>query len=203
MSGIAIYVEGGGDTADGRAAIRRGFGEFLHAIREAAWRKGIKWKVVPSGGRGDTYDAFLNALGADPGYVPLLLVDSEVLVTAADPAQHLSVHSGWTFPGTSATAAFLMAQVMETWIVADPQALAIFYGQHFRPTNLPRNVNLEAVPKNDVQRALRAATAQTQKGVYHKIAHAEALLKAIDVAQVRSRCPNCDRFVSALEALVR
>jgi hypothetical protein len=39
MNEIRIYVEGGGDKSDGRAAIRQGFNQFLTPLRELARRR--------------------------------------------------------------------------------------------------------------------------------------------------------------------
>ena len=91
-----------------------------------------------------------------------------------------------------------MVQAMEAWIVADPSALARYYGQGFRPAALPKTRNLEEVSKQDLERGLRQATQATGKGRYHKIKHASDLLKRIDVSTVTSRCDHCKRLFEVL-----
>jgi hypothetical protein len=72
-----------------------------------------------------------------------------------------------------------------------------------RAAALPGPENLETVSKTDVGRALTQATRETQKGEYHKIRHAEDLLKRVDPAIVRGRCAHCDRFFHGLTALIQ
>ena len=92
----------------------------------------------------------------------------------------------------------LMIQIMETWIIADADALVKYYRQHFQNTALPPTQNLEGIEKEQVYKALERATARTQKGAYRKIGHAAALLADIDTAIVRRRCPSCDRLFATL-----
>jgi CRISPR/Cas system CSM-associated protein Csm2 small subunit len=91
-----------------------------------------------------------------------------------------------------------MIQVMEAWIVADPDAVEAHYGQHFLKNALPRAENLESIEKQRIYDAMKHATAKTQKGEYHKIGHAAALLEMIDPAKVRRRCPSCNRLFATL-----
>jgi Domain of unknown function (DUF4276) len=84
----------------------------------------------------------------------------------------------------------LMVQTMEAWLVADPEALAAYYGQGFRPAALPNQSNVEAVSKKDLQKALENATKDTKtKGVYLK-SHGFELIGRIDPSKVRARCPG-------------
>ena len=77
---IAIYVEGGG-SGKARVDFRKGMSEFLKPIRELAETKKIACRVIPCGGRGDTYDTFVNALTNNPERHCILLVDSEEKVS--------------------------------------------------------------------------------------------------------------------------
>lgn len=92
----------------------------------------------------------------------------------------------------------LMAQTMETWILADSEALAKYYGQDFARNALPKSDDLEKVPKVKVEQALKQATQKTQKRAYHKIKHASELLKRIDPRKARKKCRHCDRLFSML-----
>jgi hypothetical protein len=63
MSGIAVYLEGGGNSTDDKATLRQGMSEFLRSLREAARQRRLHWKDeniaghVPraSGGLGDQW----------------------------------------------------------------------------------------------------------------------------------------------------
>ena len=144
MSGTAVYMEGGGETPEAKAAIRQGMGEFLHSVRESARRKHWRWKVVPCGGRVQTRDAFLNARNQDPGTHAILLVDAETAVNRS-PKQHLLARDGWRLDDVPDSDIHLMVQVMETWIIADAEVLRAFYGQGFKDRALPRHADLEQV----------------------------------------------------------
>ena len=204
MSGVAIYLEGGGQKSSTRAALRQGMNAFLNEIKETARKRGLHWKLVPCGGRHDTFDAFMGAVKAQQYDVVGLLVDAEGPVRG-NSIQHLIEHDGiandlakiWIQTG-KASAVHLMTQTMETWIVADPASLKSFYGQELNAGQLPNSSDLEAVSKQDISRQLDNATRPTSKGRYHKIRHASELLKKIDPVVVRERCPSCKRLFDEL-----
>ena len=83
---------------------------------------------------------------------------------------------------------------MEAWFLADPEALAAFYGDGFQPGALRSNPRVEEIPKDDVLESLRRASRATQKGPYHKTAHAPELLARIRADRVRAAAPNCERL---------
>ena len=198
MKAIAIYVEGGGDTAQQRAELRNGFDALLRAQKQAARAKRLGWKLVPSGGRDHAYHAFRNTIdNAREATLVILLVDSEEAVAresdneAGDGMariQHLRNCDGWRFDDAEAPQVHLMVQCMEAWIVADSEAVAAFYGTAFQDTALPKRSNLEDEPKPDVMAKLKKATAKTQKGEYAKIKHASKLLALIAPAKVSAHC---------------
>jgi hypothetical protein len=88
----------------------------------------------------------------------------------------------------------LMIQIMETWIVADPDVVAAYYKQHFLKTALPKGQDLEEVGKEQIYGSLQHATMKSQKKEYRKIRDAAALLEKSDPAKVRRRCSSCDRL---------
>lgn len=192
MSEIRIYVEGGGDDKTGKLAIREGFSRFF-GHRQV--------RVIPCGSRDQARDAFRFALKSHPEALNLLLVDSEERVSTT-PWEHLLVRDRWERPsGASDEHCHLMVQTVESWLVADPDTLAAFYGQGFRRKSLPAHTDIEAVSKADVMKALDHATAPTQKGKYKKIAHCSALLARIDPERVRRRARHCDRLFRVLDDL--
>lgn len=200
MTGVAVYMEGGGDSREGKAQLRQGMSESLNSLRDAARQKKLHWKVVACGSRNDTHNAFLNAWNTSPSAFNILLVDSEESVADVNsPRAHLKQRDGWDLAGINERSIHLMIQVMEAWIIADVDAIAKHYEQRFQKGAFPPNQNLEGVEKVRIYSALKQATAKTQKGEYHKTRHAAVLLARIDPANVRQRCPSCDRLFVTLE----
>ena len=196
-------MEGGGPGAGGKAAIRRGMDRFLSSAKDAARTAGIGWDLVPCGPRSETYKRFRAVLNQTRESVAnILLVDAETEVTTGARV-HLKNQENWDLSHADDKAVHLMVQVMETWIVADPKALADYYGRGFNAGSMPNRHDLEQEPKKQVEDALRNATRRTQKGTYHKIKHASELLGRIDPARVRARCPYCKRLFADLERIIR
>jgi hypothetical protein len=211
MIEIAIYAEGGGDTAEQKAELRQGFDGLLDSIKSKARVRRIRWKLVCAGDRKQAYDAFIHALRTNPNAVNVLLVDSETQVKAnnADIAQdarirveHLTQGDGWDLSTANPQTVHLMAQCMEAWIVADADALEEFYRQGFLRNVLPSRINLEDEPKKDVYDKLAKATRSAQKGEYRKIKHAGQLLQKIDATKVAGRCPRFSKLTHWLEATI-
>ena len=205
MTGVTIYMEGGGNSTGEKKRLRAGMNGFLRELREKVRESRQQWRLVPCGGRQRAYETFNNARGhAGESEVIILLVDAEAPVTAPTPVEHLRTRpgGGWDMDGVDEDQVHLMVQTMETWIVADPEALAAYYGQDFRANALPTRRNLEEEDKTAIAAALDRATERTQKGRYHKIHHAAALLACIDPAKAQERCRHCKRLFDALGAAV-
>jgi hypothetical protein len=92
----------------------------------------------------------------------------------------------------------IWVEVMESWLLADPAALAGFYGREFAAGHIPNRVNVEEVPKQEVYSALDRATRKTPKGKYDKADHAPAILRTLNAGRVRARAPHCDRLFRTL-----
>lgn len=197
MSTVAIYVEGGGEGAGARAALRRGFNAFLEDQKRAAESRGWRWKLACVGSRNDAFRAFQHATQRATADVVVLMVDAEGQAGRGSLA-HLRQRDGWNVDFADEETVHLMVEVMEAWIVADDDALAAYYGQGFHRSSLPRATDLESVPKRDIERKLKAATRNTTKGEYHKIRHASQLLAQISPRRVRERCERCGRLMDYL-----
>ncbi|MGL5191982.1 MAG: DUF4276 family protein [Chroococcales cyanobacterium] len=199
---IRFYIEGGGDTSNSRSDLRRGFKTFLDDLVQIARERRIKWNLSVCGSRNEAYRDFENALADHPDAYNILLVDSEGPVTE-EPWQHLKSRDNWDSLGTEDDQCHLMVQAMEAWFMADLEALSRFYGQRFQASSLPRNPNIEEIPKDSLEPSLKAATRQTQKGEYRKIQHGSLLLQKIDVQKVRGASKQCDRLFQKIEEILK
>lgn len=92
-----------------------------------------------------------------------------------------------------------MVQAMEAWLLADPEALAAFYGQGFAVNALPGTRDVEQIAKATVMSSLARATRDSQKREYHKTRHAPLILERLDAGKVRSRAQHCDRLFTTIE----
>lgn len=205
MTGIAIYIEGGGDSRDGKAQLRQGFEALLEPQKSAARIRRLRWKLVLCGGRNATFDAFQHATATAVSEIVVLLVDAESPVATATPpgrVAHLKTRDGWNLDGVPADRVHLMTQCMEAWIVADPETLAAFYGKDFHRGALPKRSVLDHEPKATVYASLEAATKHTQKGSYGKIKHASELLMRMKPALVATRCTSFQDFTKSLDAAI-
>ena len=131
----------------------------------------------------------------------LHFVDSEAPVADGQSSwEHLKVRDGWDCPSSATDDnAHLMVQCMESWFLADRETLAVFYGQGFNPNALPKQTNIEKIPKNDVNQGLDAATRYTKtKGKYHKTRHGFEILALIAPHKVRQVSEYADRLLVVL-----
>jgi Domain of unknown function (DUF4276) len=196
VSEIRIYVEGGGGK-DSKARMRQAFSQFLAESRDAARQRRAQWSVILCGSRDDTFKAFQNGVRSHPDADVYLLVDAEQEV-AGTPREHLGAREPWDHSAVSEDQCHLMAQVMESWFLADPAALERFYGPKFGAGQIPKRKNVEEVPKDEVMSALDRASRSTQRGPYHKIHHGAPILESLDPSLVRSRAPHCERLFNTL-----
>ncbi len=96
-----------------------------------------------------------------------------------------------------------MVQAMESWFLADREALAEFYSDGFLANSLPGSpTNVEAVLKDDLEPKLKHASKPTKtKGEYHKVKHGFALLALIDPIKVGNASPHARLFNEFLSGL--
>lgn len=195
---IRLYVEGGGDSKTLRTACREGFGTFI----ENAGLSGRMPRIVACGGRDKAYDKFKIAHANRDG-ISLLLVDAERPVRQAGAWEHLQqAPDDWPRPdGATDDQCHLMVQIMESWFLADRDALEEFYGQGYRENALPQNPQIERVAKDDVLNGLDRAARDTSKRGYHKGSHSFEILAKLDPEKVQNASPRAKRFIQALSQL--
>ena len=149
---VVLYIEGGGDNRRLGAQFREGWASFF----AATGLRGRMPKVIRGGSRAQTCDRFCKEVAErNPETVHLLLVDSECPdIGHGSVWSHLEAHDGWRKPANAAVDdAFLMVQVMETWFLADREALRRYFGARFRERAYGDWRELERVPKATVLRA--------------------------------------------------
>jgi hypothetical protein len=178
---IRIYFEGHAD-------LRTGFNKFFSALHNAARSHSTVHLIAAK----DGVSGYKKGCRSNPKALNILLKDSEEPLPQ-DPAtlcQKLGID-----PSRSGCV-FWMVELMESWFLADPGALAEYYG--FSSDTIGAIPNVEKIPKSDVMRRLKQATKKTKKGEYHKVAHAPELLKKLDSAKVQERARNCKKLFAAI-----
>lgn len=209
---IYLYVEGG-ETRDQKAELRNGLQRLLTPQMGAARRLGISLRIVPCGGRDETFKAFHHATAYASASAVLLLVDSENVparysgddsTDASVRVQHLADQDGWDFSGVDPEVVHLMVVCMESWIVADAAALARFFGREFRERNLPARQDLESEQKSTLFSKLESAirNCPRAKNGFSKSNHAAKLLAELSPDLVAARCPRFAVLQRALDALI-
>ena len=197
---VKLYIEGGGDSHLQDVQFRAGWRTFF----EKAGLAGRMPATFRGGGRGQTFAAFKTAVKTrKPDELPLLLVDSEETVNAAQTVwQTLHQRDGWEQPADAGNDdAFLMICCMETWFVADRTTLVSYFGQHWRDSALPQWPQLEEVSKERVFEALDKATADCGRKRYAKGKRSFDLLGVIEPAEVEQRCPAARLLLARLRGV--
>ena len=198
---IRIYCEGGGDGPGTKDPFHEGMSKFLKPVIDLLRDKRIRFNLTICGGRSQAYDNFKTAINIHRDAFNVLLVDSEGPVTKT-PWKHLRDRDNWDSPGCDEDQCYLMVQTMEAWLIADLDALKEFYGQGFNASAIPKNPDVEKIPKDQLASALEKASRKTQPGEYKKIRHGAKLLAMLDTAKVRKASLHCDRLFSELKAKI-
>lgn len=197
MVNAFIYVEGGGDSKDLRIRCQEGFTKLL----ERAGFAGRLPRIVPCGGRAQTYDRFCTALRYSAGkFVAILLDSEEPLDDLNETWKHLQRRDQWPKPPTAANEQVLfMTTCMETWIVTDRQTLRRYYGSNLHENGLPPLTDLESRSRKIVQEQLEHAT-RACKNRYLKGKRSFAVLAALDPNALAQHLPSFERCRRILQA---
>jgi len=201
---IRIYVEGGGDGKGTKAALRRGFGEFLSELRQKASGKGIRWNITACGARNRAYRGVVNSIENYPNAFNVLLVDSEGAMNFGDNKwAYLKNRDGWSDCSATEDQCHLMVQTMEAWFLADAVSLNRYYGNGFKANSIQGCQDIEIISKDQIIPILNKAIKSTKKGTYHKIRQGSKLLEEIVPATVRRKSKHCnDLFEKINERLI-
>jgi len=193
---VNVYVEGGGSYRGEQRPLREAFTRLFGGVLG----KLPMPRVVACGGRSNAFRDFEIALRSNKETLCLLLVDSEAPVKAGvGPWTHVRERrgDGWERPEAAGEDQLhLMVQMMETWIVADADALGRYYGKGFDAGALPTG-RLEDVSKGDLEKKLTKATRATTKKGYKK-SDGLALIGCVDPHRVEEACPSAKRFFTHL-----
>ena len=186
-----IFVEGGGDRSRGRIECRRGFRTLL----EKSGFTGRMPQITARGGRNSAYDSFKTAHAKATGsdYVAMLIDSEDSVANINEPWQHLNRRDGWQTPaGAQDDQVLLMVTSMETWIVADRQALNEYFGNRLQTSSLPPLNNLENRSRQDVQDRLEHATRDCP-GPYTKGPKSFEVLGKLNPDELEQHLPSFSR----------
>jgi hypothetical protein len=174
---VRIYFEGD-------PGLRPGFRRFLSEIAEVARSKRCHFDVIAT--EGTPVQDFRSALETHADAWNVLLLDSE------DP--HEFQLRKQRLEGCDQNSIFWMVQIMESWFLADIEALRTVFKGSLNESALRGNPKVEEIPKEDVMAGLKNAT----NGEYHKVKHGAKLLELMDPARVRKAAPHCERMFSLI-----
>lgn len=197
MVSLKIYIEGGGEGKDLEIRFREAWSKFF----KAAGLSGQMPRPVRGKGRQNTFDLFCSALKHKKAKeLPLLLVDSESAVGAGHTVwQHLKLLDNWDKPENGNDEhAYLMVQIMETWLLADLEALRNYFINNFKPDKIPTWTDLESVQKEIILEALAKATAECGPKRYAKGKVSFEILGKISPQKIAANCPHAKSFLDFL-----
>lgn len=195
---IRVYFEGDN-------ALRKGFNSFLKSEIDRSRQHRLGFRTIAGGSTEETIKDFMTAARAHKDAINIVLIDSDKpdngnLIAKVKRRASWDTEAGAEIQDDQI---HFMVQVMESWFLADRDALKKYYGQGFREGRLPGNQNnVEQISKSDVSNGLKNATRDTRKKKYHKTQHAPDLLSNLDADKVRSNAPSCDRLFHSLRSLI-
>ena len=196
MVRVRIFIEGGGSGEAADEIFKNSWRDFF----VSAGLDGKTPRVVRGGSRSATYRKFRTARRR-ANELLLLLVDSEGPVAAGQSAwEHLQQRDEdkWEQPAwADANSAYLMVQFMETWFLADPDALRRYFRHSFHGNALVEWPDLESVDKATVMNTLGRVTGNR----YEKGKVSFKLLSEVNANRVANACPHAKSLLDYLRSL--
>ena len=198
MVSVSIFVEGGGDSKELHTRCREGFNKL---IKKLGFKRRMP-KIIAGGARDKAYGMFDTAMTSakENDEYPILLVDSEDPITLG-PWEHLKVRDNWDRPvGAEDDQAQMMATCMETWIMADHEALRKVFGSCLREGTLFPVNDLEERSRQELLETLESATNDCGKNRgYDKGTRSFQILAELNPMLLEKNLPYFHRFRETLE----
>jgi hypothetical protein len=206
---IHIFVEGGAKGQDRAASaeLRRAFSTFLTRLCPEIRARNIKLNTVIGGSTEQTCKIFTQENENSPEKFFILLVDSDVAVNETEKSktflQNNPKLAKCDLNAAEENQCHLMVQVMETWFLADIEALRNHFGKDFKETKLRKNKKIEEIAKDDVINSLKEATKDRKIGAYRKIKDGAKLLESIDPQKVINAAPHCKELFKDIKEAIK
>ena len=194
----AIFIEGGKlgeDSKEMDVRCRKAF----HALLDPICPK-RKPSLHPCGGRDRAFKDFRTAHKQGRATFVALLVDSEDRVEDLNkPWEHLKERDNWDRPkGAEDDQVLFMTTCMETWIVADREALRSHFKHKLHENALPPQNDLEQRERHDVLGKLEHATRDCPNA-FKKGNRSFEILAKLSPAELRARLPSFERLERILK----
>ncbi len=192
-----LYIEGGG-SKEAKIRCREGFSKLF-----AKAGMGPRMpRTVASGSRSAAFNDFATAhANRKMGDYVAMVIDSEDRVADIEKTwQHLKHQDDWDRPRDAKDdQVILMTTCMESWLVADPEALRVHYGHEFHEKALPALHDLENRSRFDLQKRLVHATRDCSN-VYEKGARSFEVLPKLNPEILQKHLPSFTRALRILRA---
>jgi len=193
-----LYLEGGGETRFLKGQCREGFSKLL----EKSGLSGRLPRLVACGSRNTAFNKFKSdhAKSSKADFVAMLIDSEAPLADIEDTWSHLKRRDNWEMPANAQDEQVLfMTTCMETWIVADQNALSEHYGHNLKQSALPALVDLEIRSRDTVQTALVHAT-RNCSNQYSKGKRSFEVLALLTPSVLNSNLPSFGRCMRILLA---
>lgn len=203
VEGVRIYIEGDKKNKTSNISLREGFSVFFDVLREKARERKIKFDIILCGSSAETFRDFQFGVRSHPNSFVTFLIDSDDELDNQDTPksflQKQTKSKNWEWRNVEDEQCHLMIQIMESWLIADIETLKNYYGKDFHANSIPKNKNIEKVPKLDVENSLAKATKDTKKGVYHKVKHGAELLTKVNKEIIKLKSKHCQLIFDTIK----
>lgn len=159
--------------------------------------------LLPCGSREEARDTFRLRL-SNKSVFTAMLIDSEDPVDDRDRCwDHLKIRDNWDKPSdTTDEQVLLMTTCMESWVIADMEALKSHYRHHLQASALPSTHDLEQKPRDQVQAKLEHAT-RNCPAPYKKGTRSFEVLAKLNPETLTKRLPSFARTIRILKEKIK